>query len=255
MHITYLRIHARLRDEHFYSLESLNIRVRELLDEHNDCPLSRRKESRREIFLASELPLLSPLPKDAFVPKHTTLAKVQKNCHVELGEDDHFYSVPFRYIGQQTRLIYDSLEVEVYIGMDRIAVHRRNRKPWGYTTLAEHLPNNQQYFLKTRGWTREYFDEIARKAGASSIALFKKVMDSKKFVQQTYRSCLGLKRLIEQYGNERFENACCKAMQAGGANYGFVANILKNGTDKTVTPTNTAIIPEHGNIRGEEEYK
>jgi transposase len=262
VHISYLRIYARLRDEHFYSLEALNLRIRELLDEHNDCPLSRRKESRRQIFLASERPLLSPLPNDSFVPKRFAFAKVQRNCHVELGEDDHFYSVPYRYIGQQTKLIYDSLEVEVFIGMERIAVHRRNRCPWGYTTFAEHLPNNQQYFLKSHAWTREYFEEIARKAGDFSMALFKKVMDSKKFVQQTYRSCLGLKRLMEQYGNDRFESACHKALQAGGSNYGFVKNILKNGTDKSntagelnrTTPT-TVIIPEHENIRGETAYK
>jgi len=37
VHISYLRIYARLRDEEFYSLSSLNGRVRALLDAHNDC--------------------------------------------------------------------------------------------------------------------------------------------------------------------------------------------------------------------------
>jgi transposase len=255
VHISYLRIYARLRDEHFYSLESLNGRVRELLDEHNDCLLSRRKESRRDIFLTCERPLLSPLPKQAFVPRHTTSAKAQKNCYVELGEDKHFYSVPYRYIGQQTMLIYDSLNVEVFIGMDRIAVHRRNYRQWGYTTLAEHLTDNHRAYLKTKAWTREYFEDIARKAGTFSLALFTKVMDSKKFVEQTYRSCTGLKRLMDQYGNDRFENACRIAVQAGGTTYGCVANILKNEMDKNDSQENTNIIPEHENIRGPQEYK
>jgi transposase len=254
VHISYLRIYARLRNEHFYSLESLNNRIRELLDEHNDCRLSRRTESRRELFLSSELPLLSPLPGEAFYPKRTTLAKVQKNCHVELGEDKHFYSAPYRYIGQQTKLIYDLLNVEVFIGMERIALHRRNPKQWGYTTLPEHLPVAHQYYLKTRAWTREHFEEIARSAGAFSEELFKKIMDSKKFVEQTYRSCSGLKRLMEQYGKERFENASRLVMQAGGASYGIMANVLKNGTDKSNTPDTVSNIPDHGNIRGEDEF-
>lgn len=255
VHISYLRIYARLRNEHFFNLESLNGRVRELLDEHNDCPLSRRTESRRDIFLTCERPLLSPLPKESFAPKHTTSAKVQKNCHVELGEDKHFYSVSYRYIGQQTKLIYDCLYVEVYIGMDRIATHRRNSRQWGYTTLAEHLPAKHRCQLETRGWTREYFEDIALKAGSYSMELFKTVMDSKKFVEQTYRSCTGLKRLMEQYGKDRFENACRIALQAGGASYGFVANILKNGTDKINTQASITTIPNHDNIRGEAEYK
>ena len=255
VHISYMRIYARLRNEQFSSLESLNHRVWELLDEHNDCHLSRRTESRRDIFLSCERPLLSPLPKEAFIPKRTTLAKVQKNYHVELGEDKHFYSVPYRYIGQQTKLVYDSMNVEVFTGMERIAIHRRNPRQWGYTTLPEHMPDSHKYYMKTLAWTREYFESIARKAGAFSEQLFKKIMDSKEFVEQTYRSCMGLKRLMEQYGHERFESACRKAVEAGGKSYGIVANILKNGTDKNDTPNNTLIIPEHENIRGEKEYK
>ena len=117
------------------------------------------------------------------------------------------------------------------------------------------MPENHKYYLKTRTWTREYFEDMARKAGSFSHTLFQKIMDSKKFVEQTYRSCIGLKRLMEQYGRERFENACKKALEAGGANFGCVANILKNGTDKNDTQVRTIIIPEHENIRGEEAYK
>jgi len=229
--------------------------VIELLDEHNDCHLSRRTESRRDIFLSCERPLLSPLPREPFIPKHTTQAKVQKNYHVELGEDKHFYSVPCRYLGQTTTLVYDWMNVEVFIGMERIAAHRRDSRQWGYTTLPEHMPDKHTYYMKAFGWTREHFEDIARKAGAFSEALFKKVMDSKKFVEQSYRSCMGLKRLMEKFGQNRFESACRKAVEAGGASYGIVATILKNGMDQNEAQNNTSIIPEHKNIRGEEEYK
>ena len=255
MHISYLRIYARLRDERFNSLAALNFRIRELLDGHNDCRLSRRTESRREVFLTCERPLLGPLPEEAFVPRHTAMAKVQKNYHVELGEDKHFYSVPYHHIGKQTKLVYDSLNVEVFIGTDRIAAHRRNYRQWGYTTLAEHMPDNHKYYAKTLTWTREYFEGIARQAGIFAQALFKKIMDSKAFVEQAYRGCRGLKRLMDQYGMERFENACRIAVQAGGASYGIVLNILKNGMDQIGTQEQTVIIPEHENIRGEDAYK
>jgi len=253
--ISYLRIYARLRNEPFYSLSSLNHRVRELLDAHNDCPYSRGGQSRRAIFLSSESSLLMPLPQQAFAMKHITKAKVQKNYHVELGEDKHFYSVPYQYIGQQTTLIYDHLEVEVYVGMERIVTHKRNFGQWGYTTLPEHMPAKHAHYRKMLGWTREYFEGIARKAGSAAEQVFCMVMDSKKFVEQSYRSCTGLKRLMEQYGNERFENACQITLQAGRASYGIVANILKNNMDKHSTQVQRTTIPEHDNIRGEDAYK
>jgi transposase len=256
VHITYMRIYARLRDETFYSLTSLNHRVRELLDAHNDCPRARGGESRREIFLANERSLLRPLPPEAYVVRHRTYAKVQKNYHVELGEDKHYYSVPYRYIGQQTTLVYDRTDVEVFIGMERIAAHKRDFRQWGYTTLPEHMPEKHQHYRQTMGWTREYFEGISRKAGANSAELFTRVMDAKAFVEQTYRSCTGLKRLMEKYGEERFENACRRALQAGWANYGIVENILKNGMDKTPQQPVTTTIPFiHENIRGADVYR
>jgi len=255
VHISYMRIYARMRDEEFYSLPSLNHRIGQLLDDLNNCPRSRGGKSRREVFLSNEFSLLKALPAEAFVVRHTTKAKVGKNYHVELGEDKHFYSVPYTYIGQQTTLIYDRIEVEVYIGINRIAVHSRNFRQWGYTTLPEHMPENHLYYNQTRGWTREYFERISCKAGENSAELFTRVMDGKAFVEQTYRSCVGLKRLMDKYGTQRFENACKRALQAGWANYGTVESILKNGMDKTVIAPIALTIPFHENIRGADEYK
>jgi transposase len=255
VHISYLRIFARLRNEEFSSLSSLNRRIRELLDAHNDCRRSRGGESRREVFLACERSLLTPLPSEAYFPRHKTQAKVQKNYHVELGEDKHFYSVPYRYIGQQTSLIYDRQQVEVFIGMERIAIHSRDFRQWGYSTHPEHLPDSHLHYRQTLGFTKEYFQNIARKAGPSSEEVFETVMNAKKFVEQSYNSCLGLKRLMEQYGHERFENACYRALQTGWINYGCVSNILKNGMDKTVAAEKSILIPFHENIRGADEYR
>ena len=42
---------------------------------------------------------------------------MQKNYHVILGEDWHQYSVPHEYIGKQVKIIYDTVEVEIYLGL------------------------------------------------------------------------------------------------------------------------------------------
>jgi len=255
VHISYLRIYARLRDEQFSTLSSLNRRIRELLDAHNDSPRSRSGQSRREVFLSCERSLLRPLPSEPFVVRHTTKAKVQKNYHVELGEDKHFYSVPYRYIGQQTTLDYDLQQVEVFIGMERIAVHRRDYRQWGYTTLEEHMPPAHLHCRQTLGFNRAYFETVALKTGPCAQEVFKRVMDAKEFAEQSYRSCPGLKRLIEQYGSERFENACSRTLLTGRANYGIVANILKNSMDRIAVQEKDTMIPFHENIRGADEYR
>jgi hypothetical protein len=43
---------------------------------------------------------LAPLPDKPFEKYCTTKAKVQKNYHVQLGQDKHFYSVPYQLIGK-----------------------------------------------------------------------------------------------------------------------------------------------------------
>jgi transposase len=58
---------ARLRNETFFSLESLNRRIRKLLDELNDRPMKKLGGiSRRELFERVERTALRPLPSAAY---------------------------------------------------------------------------------------------------------------------------------------------------------------------------------------------
>ena len=46
---------------------------------------------------------------------HFRMGAVMKNCHVQLTEDCHYYSVPFRYIGEKVKISYNSHEVRIYL--------------------------------------------------------------------------------------------------------------------------------------------
>ena len=252
---SYLRIYAKLRNEEFHSLYELNKRIRELLDAYNQTPFQKLPGSRKERFLQDELPLLKPLPQEPFVIKHTTKAKVQMNYHVILGEDKHQYSVPHQYLGQSTKIIYDAHHVEIYIGFQRIAIHKRNYSKHGYTTLPEHMPERHQKYNETLGWDDSYFLSIASKIGESSVEVFKRILASKDFIEQTYIGCLGLKRLSEIYGPSRFEAACARSLNTSRVTYGMIKNILKNNLDKlAVNQLNLFSIPKHENIRGPQNY-
>ena len=78
------------------------------------------------VFEAEEKSLLKPLPDQPYEIRHTTLAKVQKNYHVILGEDRHQYSVPYTLIGKQLKLVYTTSTVEIYHDQKRVAFYHRN---------------------------------------------------------------------------------------------------------------------------------
>lgn len=187
--------------------------------------------------------------------KHVTESKVQRNYHVIVGQDRHQYSVPYTLIGKRLKIIYTVDTVEVYDGLKRIALHKRSYRKNGYTTLTEHRPANHQYSAQQRGWDDEYFLRQASYIGQSVQQVIKRILESKAFYEQTYNSCLGVLRLVKQYGSERLEAACQRAMNAPTINYGIVANILKNHLDKTTSTQDASDIPTHKQIRGPQTYQ
>lgn len=256
VYIGYLRVYAKLRHETFFSLFDLNKRIRELIEQHIHIPFQKKPGTRHEVFTKQEKPFLKPLPTQPFIVKHSTKGKVQMNYHVFLGEDKHFYSAPYQYIGQSTKVIYDEDTVEIFIGFERIAIHKREYRVGGYTTLDEHMPENHLRYKETLGWDAEYFIALAEKIGDSSVDVFKKVLASREFIEQSYLSCKGLKRLSEIYGPQRFEAACRRALRGSRVNQRIIKNILEKNLDKQEDPQGDLFtIPKHDNIRGEQSYQ
>jgi hypothetical protein len=158
-------------------------------------------------------------------------------------------------VGQKTKVIYDEQTVEIFIGFQRIAIHPRSHRRNGYSTLPEHVPEKHQKYTETLGWDADYFLSLAQKIGLNSVDVFTRVLAAKEFVEQTYKGCMGLKKLSEQYGTIRFEAACRRAQNASRVNYGMIRNILENNLDKQVeSELQIYKLPNHGNIRGPENY-
>lgn len=252
--VAYKRIYAPLRDHVFYSLKELNHSIRLQLDKHNEWNFKGKNYSRKMIFEQEEKPVLKKLPDQLYTVRHTAFAKVQKNYHVILGEDFHQYSVPFQLIGKTLKLIYTIDDVEIYHDHNRVALHKRHYKKYGYTTLQEHRPANHAYMHELKGWNIDSFMNQAEAIGPSAKQYIGRILSSKIFPEQTYNSCLGIFRLGKQYGNDRLETACKRALDAHTANYGVIQNILKNNLDKTQETSNNPI-PTHENIRGGINYK
>ncbi|GHT63928.1 transposase [Bacteroidia bacterium] len=255
VHISYLRVFAPLRNEIFYSLQQLNQRIMDCLDIHNQTPMQRQKQSREERFSGGEKPFLKPLPRQDFIVRNETKAKVQRNYHVILGEDMHQYSVPYIHTGKEVKIIYDYTEVEIFLGFERIALHHRNPARNGYTTKEEHMPESHQYYRRSKGWDADYFLREGSRIGENTQSVINRLLGRRRFPEQTYNACLGILSLGKRYGNERLEAACKKAMTVPVTTYQIVRNILQNNQDKLDTQESHPVIPLHGNIRGKEAYK
>ena len=56
-------------------------------------------------------------------------------------------------------------------------------------------------------------------------------------------------------GNERFENACKRALTGPKVTYGIIENILLKNLDlQTTIPIEQEYIPHHENVRGKTFY-
>lgn len=81
-------------------------------------------------------------------------------------------------------------------------------------------------------------------------------MEHRPHPEQGYRSCLGLMRLGREYGLQRLEAACARALSIHSPSYKSVASILRAGLDQR--PVRTAVaavrVAPHENLRGPDYY-
>jgi transposase len=251
--IVYQRIFARLRNQTFFSIAELNDAIWIELEEINNTPFQRRNISRRELFNDIEKNELQPLPKERYEIRRYQISKVEFNHHIYLREDKHYYSVPYQYTGQKVKILYTDRNVEIYRDNVRIALHKRDRWPYGYTTEKSHMPAEHQF---VDGWNTDRFVRWASKIGGSVETFIQRLLDSKEHPQQAFKSCMGVLQLSKGYKPEELEIVCGRALDFNSISLKFISNSLKNNIHKTEPEKPVEIkLPFHENIRGRENYK
>jgi transposase len=241
---------AVLRDRQFFSLEEANRAIRALLDALNARAFKKLPGSRRSQFEAIDRPALRPLPVTDYVFAQWKLARVHLDYHVELT--GHYYSVPHALAKQQVELRYTDQTVECFHKGQRIASHRRSHQKGQHTTLAEHMPKAHQAYAD---WSPERFQRWAQQFGPATAGLIDRALQQRTHPQQAYRSCFGILRLGKDYGPERLEAACARALRLNTCSYRSLESILKKGLDQVRLPEQTELpdLP-HANLRGADYY-
>lgn len=255
VNITYSRIFAPLRNQVFYSLGSLNKAIAELLAVHNGQSFQGRSESRRQLFDQGEKSLLLPLPADRYEIKQFKEVTVMKTGHIQLYEDRHYYSVPYRFIGRKVKVIYCSSQVSVFYNKERIAYHPRNFKRYGYSTIKEHLSSAHQFVSE---WNPEKFTNWAGAIAPVVKDYIARILEVATYPEQAYRSCVGILSYERKVGRERLIKAVERATFYGAYNYTIIRKILQTGLDQIAPAADIhppSSLPPHDNIRGPQSYQ
>lgn len=251
--LIYRSIYPKLEGREFYDLDSLNAVIRVALELHNNAPLTGRTYSRREQYEEIERDCMRPLNPIRFELKQRHTATVMKNGHIRV--ESHYYSVPCKYIGKKVNVLYNTREIEVYLRYEKIAVHTRNFRPYGYTTREEHLASQHRFMTD---WNPDKFFAEAAAIHPDVETYIRRVMKEKKHPEQAYKSCRGILNFATRVGCKRLINACRWASSSGLYNYPAIADILKNRQDELPLEDNREedmAMPSHDNIRGKEYYQ
>lgn len=241
---------ARLRNKIFYSLADMNREILLLTDKLNAKIMRKVNKSRKELFEILDKPHALELPDSSFEFALWKKARVNINYHI--CYDDHNYSVPYTYIHMEVEIRATFNTIEVFYKSQRICSHQRRNDKYGYSTVKEHMPPSHQKYIE---WTPERILKWAEKYGQSVKELVEKIMSSRKYPEQAYKSCLGIIRLQKHFSSDRLNTACYRALEYNVSSYKGVRNILKNGLDKINQDKAVRKSPrQHENIRGSGFY-
>jgi transposase len=245
------RVLAPLRRRAFFSIKELNEAIEWQLIELNERPFQKVPGSRRSLFESLDKPALKPLPERPYEYAEWSKARVGIDYHVAV--QGHYYSVPYQYVSQQLDVRLTIRTLECFHKGKRVASHMRSDRP-GHTTVTEHMPKAHQHYVK---WTPERLVDWAQKTGGETARAVETILASRPHPQQGFRACLGLMRLGKEYGPERLEAACARALAIRAVSYKSIDSILEKGLDKQPPPEKPAPQPaiEHNNLRGPEYYR
>ncbi len=251
--ILYTRIYSTIRNKVFYDIDTLNKAIQKALKKHNNTNFSSRSYSRKMLFDEVEKQQLSPLPQSRYQIKYQAFVTVMQNGHVYLGQDKHYYSVPYQYIRKKVKILYSSTQVEIFYKYNRIAIHKRIKSKYSYTTVKDHMATAHRFMTE---WTPQRFINWGASIDENVKEFIIQVLEKKQHPEQAYKSCMGVLSMERKVGRERLTNACKRALEYGIYNYMIIKKILDKNLDKIQDkPLLDEALPKHNNIRGENYYQ
>lgn len=246
---------ARLRNQVFTNLQDLNGAIRKQLDRMNTKPMrSCGNKSRDQLFDELDRPALRALPVEPYTYAEWKIdVRVGQDYHVRW--DEQYYSVPYTLISAKVNVKATAKAITVFHRDHRVALHVRSFVPGHISTLPEHQPKSH------RAYSQDQPAAIltwAQHAGNAIYAFLNQHIDKYRRPALSLQAGRGLQRLAREFGEERLEVACERALQLHATSIKTVRSLLERGLEKAAVGTKAAndeSLPAHENVRGPSYYE
>ena len=195
-----------------YTLDEFNDFCADRVAWLNARPYSAKDGSRDSVFEEEERGELLPLPPERYERCKWKRCKVAPDYHVIV--DYMRYSVPHRLVGATVDVKASSTKVTVYHGGEQVAVHNRlHGRRSQYSTFVEHMP--EAHAALSNPWSRERFEDWARRIGPETDAAIRRLMDRTPIVQQSFTPVRNILGLSKTFSPELLERACARLNVTG----------------------------------------
>jgi transposase len=241
----------RLRKRVFTSLWELNEAIRSLLIDINARPFQKLAGCRLSLFETIDHPAMLPLPAADYEYAEFSKARVSMDYRIEVG--GRRYTVPYQLCRREVDLRITTDTIEVLYRNKRVASHIRSAGTKDEIDV-QHMPPSHRHFGT---WTAEDALTWASQTGIHVHHFMERLLVGAKVKEQSYRASLSLKKLLKEYGSERLDAACGRALEIGATSLSNIRSILQNRLD--LQPVLSSGIQEasfdHPNVRGSDYYR
>src|SRR5699024_8631188 len=184
--------------------------------------------SARQLFDEPDRPALQPLPVEPYAFAEWKIdIRVGRDYHVRWT--DQYYSVPYTLVGTKVNVKATAATISVFHRDRRVALHPRSSVPGHVSTLKEHQPKSHQAYSRDQpaavmAWSQQagtaihyFLHQHIERYGRSALSL---------------QAGRGLQRLAREFGEERLEAACERALQIHATSIKTVRSLLRHGLEK-----------------------
>lgn len=237
----------RLRKRLFTSLGELNDAIRKLLVDLNNRPFQKLPGSRTSTFEQIDKPALRALPSRLYEYVEFRRARVGMDKMVDVG--GRLFSAPANLVSQAVDVRVTATVVEVLHGGRRIASHIRTPGNQPVIDPAHLTPADHAFSM----WTADRELQWATGMGPKTLEFMSLQLAASTNKTTGYRLGLGMRKLATEYGQERIESTCARALESGATRLASLRTILVNRLDVPGAPLVEANF-EHENLRGPGYY-
>lgn len=181
-----------------------------------------------ELF-TEEYPSLKPLPIDRWETEKWLESTIRGDWRIQY--EKRYYSVPYQLIDKKVMFCVSGNLVRVFYDHELIATHTKVKDEWGWSRIKSHAPPNQEDYMSQ---TRQGLISQAEKLGDSIGVLVRHIIERKEV--DGLRPARKLIALKNEFGIERLEQACSRAIQYETLEYFSVKNILYKKLDDIKNP-------------------